>query len=203
MKQGCLISTNKEKGLSLIEVLVTLLIFTIGLLGLATLQLNALKSTADSNQRSQATWILQDLAERMRANDSFTSNASETVSAYTEAPNCAILPSPICADHYDPISGKKINASSCDAIQMAKFDRWEAQCSYAASSAYSENSVAASARYNSRDFISAPSSGNPITVTELKAGLYKLNASWKGKGDDSTNRSAGSEKLSAEVTVTP
>src|SRR5690554_5364859 len=55
---------NRQAGFSMIEVLVTLLVFTVGLLGLAALQLNALQGTSDSAQRSQAAAVLQDLAER-------------------------------------------------------------------------------------------------------------------------------------------
>ena len=47
--------TTLQAGSSLIEVLVTLLIFSVGLLGLAAMQLNALQGSADSGQRSQAT----------------------------------------------------------------------------------------------------------------------------------------------------
>ena len=75
------------QGSSLIEVLITLLIFAVGLLGFAGLQLNALQSTADSSQRSQAVWISQELAERIRANP----EASNAVYAAV-ATNCAALP---------------------------------------------------------------------------------------------------------------
>ena len=59
---------KKQSGITLIEVLVTLLITTVGLLGVAALQLSALKTTSDSAQRSQVVWLMQDLIERMRAN---------------------------------------------------------------------------------------------------------------------------------------
>lgn len=55
-----------QRGSSLIEVLITLLVFAVGMLGMAALQLNALQGTADSAQRSQSAWILQDISERSR-----------------------------------------------------------------------------------------------------------------------------------------
>lgn len=55
----------QNKGFSLIEVLVTLVIFSIGLLGMAALQTRALKNTYASFQRSLATLQAQDLVDRL------------------------------------------------------------------------------------------------------------------------------------------
>lgn len=144
-------SSCKQHGASLIEALVALLIFTIGLLGLAAMQLNALQSTADSGQRSQASWLMNDLAERMR------SNPGGTMDEYRAAPNCAALPTVICADYYNPSNNTKINAANCSTTQMAEFDRWEAQCSYADVVTFNPNGVS---RFNSRDFLIAPEGGS-------------------------------------------
>ena len=58
------------RGFSLIEVLVTILILTVGLLGLAGLQSRALTSQMEAYQRSQALILLKDMAERINANRS-------------------------------------------------------------------------------------------------------------------------------------
>ncbi|MBI3479421.1 MAG: type IV pilus modification protein PilV [Nitrosomonadales bacterium] len=55
-------------GFSLIEVLVTIIILMIGLLGLAGLQARALTSQMESYQRSQALILLKDMADRIDAN---------------------------------------------------------------------------------------------------------------------------------------
>ncbi|MEX2576131.1 MAG: type IV pilus modification protein PilV [Halofilum sp. (in: g-proteobacteria)] len=55
-------------GFSLIEVLVSLVILSIGLLGVAALQLNGLRYTQGAYQSSQATVALSDLVDRMRTN---------------------------------------------------------------------------------------------------------------------------------------
>lgn len=55
-------------GFSLIEVLVTIIILMIGLLGLAGLQARALTSQMESYQRSQALVLLKDMADRIDAN---------------------------------------------------------------------------------------------------------------------------------------
>ena len=60
--------TDSNKGFSLIEVLVTIVILTIGLLGLAGLQFRALTSQMESYQRSQALILLKDMADRIDNN---------------------------------------------------------------------------------------------------------------------------------------
>lgn len=55
-------------GLTLIEVLISLIILSIGILGLATLQTASLNFNNASAQRTQATVLAYDIADRMRAN---------------------------------------------------------------------------------------------------------------------------------------
>lgn len=59
---------NKNSGFSLIEVMVALLVVSIGLLGYAGLQMNGLQQTQAALIRSQASIFTYDLADRMRAN---------------------------------------------------------------------------------------------------------------------------------------
>jgi type IV pilus assembly protein PilV len=54
--------------MTLIEALVSLLILSIGLLGVAGLQMQALRSNHGAHLRSQATVLAHDIADRMRAN---------------------------------------------------------------------------------------------------------------------------------------
>ncbi|MDT8427356.1 MAG: type IV pilus modification protein PilV [Pseudomonadales bacterium] len=57
-----------QTGTTLIEVLVSLLILSVGLLGMAGLQTVSLRNTQAAYQRTQATLSAQDMMERMRAN---------------------------------------------------------------------------------------------------------------------------------------
>ena len=57
-----------QRGFTLIEILVTVIILAIGLLGLAGLQLGGLRYSFSAYQRSQATIMANDIADRMRAN---------------------------------------------------------------------------------------------------------------------------------------
>ena len=56
--------------MTLVEVLISVLILTIGLLGAAAIQLNALIYTDSSKMRSQASFIAYDMMDRIRANPS-------------------------------------------------------------------------------------------------------------------------------------
>jgi type IV pilus assembly protein PilV len=55
-------------GFTLIEVLIAMLVLAVGLLGLAGLQAASLKNNQSAYNRSQATQLAYDLADRMRAN---------------------------------------------------------------------------------------------------------------------------------------
>lgn len=56
------------RGFTLIEALVALLTLSIGLLGVAGLQLLGLKANFSSGSRTQATYLAYDIIDRMRAN---------------------------------------------------------------------------------------------------------------------------------------
>ena len=65
------LATNAKKsseGFSMVEVLVSLLILSIGLLGLASLQASGLRYSGNSALRTQALILTQDMIERIRAN---------------------------------------------------------------------------------------------------------------------------------------
>lgn len=74
-------SRRAQEGMTLIEVLVALLILTVGLLGAAAIQLNALKYTDSARMTSQASFIAYDMMDRIRAN----SGADYTVTPPTSA----------------------------------------------------------------------------------------------------------------------
>jgi type IV pilus assembly protein PilV len=59
---------SASAGFSLLEVLVSLLVLSIGLLGLAGLQVNAVAFNHSAYMRTQATNLAYEIADRMRAN---------------------------------------------------------------------------------------------------------------------------------------
>ena len=71
MNPNHLHNTPKSRGFSLVEVLVTMLVLSVGLLGFGSLQINALKNNQSAFHRSQATMLAYDVLDFMRANQSF------------------------------------------------------------------------------------------------------------------------------------
>ncbi len=61
-------SPRVQRGVSMIEVLVAVLIFTVGLIGLGGLLITATKSNASAYVRTQVTFLANNMADRMRAN---------------------------------------------------------------------------------------------------------------------------------------
>ncbi len=62
------IRAPRQTGLTLVEVLVSVVILLVGLLGLAALMTNSQKAESESYQRAQALLLLQDMVGRINAN---------------------------------------------------------------------------------------------------------------------------------------
>lgn len=56
------------RGFTLLEVLVAMVVLSVGLLGLAGLMASSLKNSHSAYMRTQATWLAYDALDRMRAN---------------------------------------------------------------------------------------------------------------------------------------
>lgn len=59
---------NNERGFSIIEVMVAIVIMSVGLIGLAGLQARAITAQKEAYQRSQALILARDMADRILAN---------------------------------------------------------------------------------------------------------------------------------------
>jgi type IV pilus assembly protein PilV len=107
----------RQRGVTLIEVLVTMVIVAVGLLGLAGMQVRGLSIQKDAHGRAIATQLALDIADRMRSNTgavtagTFNFNTAYPTGAYTAptAPDC--------------------ESATCTATQQAQFDfiRWFAR----------------------------------------------------------------------------
>ncbi len=86
---------SAQGGVSLIEVLVAVVIFSVSLAGLAGLSLTSLRNTADGHFNSQATILGDQLADTMRANltayetGQFISTPADTEKVCTPAAKCS------------------------------------------------------------------------------------------------------------------
>jgi type IV pilus assembly protein PilV len=78
-----------QRGMSLLEILIALVITTVGLLGFAGLQSRALLSTEDTYVRAQAMTFAEEMLERMRA-DTGGANVLLSNTSATGAPGMAV-----------------------------------------------------------------------------------------------------------------
>jgi len=59
---------NSQQGLTMVESLVALVVISIGLLGIAALQLTSMKNNSSALQHSKAVWAGYNMADRIRSN---------------------------------------------------------------------------------------------------------------------------------------
>ena len=81
-----LVNNKQQKGVSLIESMIALLVISVGLLGIAALQVTSMKQNNSALHHSQAVWIGYNIADRIRAN-SFQFDAydgTNTDTAYSQ-----------------------------------------------------------------------------------------------------------------------
>jgi len=106
-------SKKIQHGFSLIEVLVSLLVLSVGMLGLGGLQMAAVKGTANAHARTVASALMHDLTDRMRANPENASNPAEGF--YQNDITCAS-------------SVRRCYRDSCNPQQKARYDVKEILC---------------------------------------------------------------------------
>jgi len=105
---------NKSAGFSMIEVMVSLLVIVIGVLGLAGLQSKTIPYTQDSAQRNTAIMLADDLVDLMRSS---TYDSSRSNSDFQKAPGATFPSAPSsCVPTPSSIS----NRLGCWAAQAAK-----------------------------------------------------------------------------------
>jgi type IV pilus assembly protein PilV len=101
----------RQSGLSLIEVMIAIVIVSVGLLGIAGLQLKGLQYSNESHLRNQAVLQVLDMADRMRANIEGVADAD-----YDQLEGMPTGTQPDCS------------SGDCSAAQVALLDhfQWEA-----------------------------------------------------------------------------
>ena len=96
-----------QKGLSLIEVMIALAVFSFGLLALAALMASGLEYNTSALHRSYATSQAYDMADRMRAN-------RKGLGFYIPL-----------SDSVDPECFGTETETSCTSEEMAQYDAWQ------------------------------------------------------------------------------
>ena len=69
-----LIQRHYQRGVTLVEAMIALLVISVGLLGIASLQITAMNQNASSLHHSQAVWYAYNMSDRIRANISQFNN---------------------------------------------------------------------------------------------------------------------------------
>ncbi|OOG40639.1 type IV pilus modification protein PilV [Rhodanobacter sp. C05] len=101
---------SRQRGVSLIEVMMAVLIFSIGLLGLAGLMIMATRSNVAGYQFTQVSYLAHNMADRMSANPIGVWNGSYNSAAY-------------------PVSTTQDCSAGCTPALLAAYDQqmWSSQ----------------------------------------------------------------------------
>ncbi|WP_221801630.1 type IV pilus modification PilV family protein [Oceanobacter mangrovi] len=168
-----------QSGFSMVEVLVTIAISTIGLVGLAFAMLESDRYAQQNTHRSLAANMLEDLSNRIRLN-AYALDAYDTSgSAYS----CGSAPAR-CAAYNSGTA--HVDADSCDAETLAAYDLWATACSSGSSDSDADYTFASSA-----DFL--PNPQLIVTITDAvgydgSSSQVVLSLSWdvRNGGQDSS-----------------
>ncbi|MFT4937090.1 MAG: type IV pilus assembly protein PilV [Paraglaciecola sp.] len=130
---------GNQLGVGMIEVLITLFILSIGLLGVGYLQFVGSFTNAEAMSRSQSVMVAQQLSERLRSNavSSDVGNGWVVDNAYFDPDlyNFANLSCGTAAQPYAcfcmerPAAIPDCSSNVCTAAQMATHDAYEVSCS--------------------------------------------------------------------------
>jgi len=128
----------KQSGVTMVEALVAMLLFSVGALGLAAMQLSSFVNSGDSQQRSVAVFKAQELASRIKSNPEElstyiarvgSSNVSiigkdtpDTSSYVVCGSSSYTKPAKLCSD------SSATQATACTNAQQVNFDLWEIFC---------------------------------------------------------------------------
>jgi type IV pilus assembly protein PilV len=103
-----------QQGFSLVEVMVSVLVLSGGLLGLAFLQAQGMKFNAEAYQRTQATVLAYDIIDRLRANPTAAHGDAYVVASSADAYAAETATHKSC--------DKPDGTVKCDADELATFD---------------------------------------------------------------------------------
>jgi type IV pilus assembly protein PilV len=111
-------------GFSLVEVLVALVVLSIGMIGIAAMQVEGLRFGQQAVIGTRAIGLAADMAERIRANPNarLVPTSGTAGDAYATDTGGVGAPNPLCAD----TATSSIDAAGvCNPLQLANFDVWQ------------------------------------------------------------------------------
>ncbi len=158
------VATNRltsQGGFNMIEVLVTLTVLLIGLLGLAGTMMHGHRSEAESYQRAQALVLMQDMVARINANRKVASCYAVTTDAAAGTPYLGTSASatPACA----------AGTASQNALAIQDLNDWSALLSGAAETANNAN-------------VGAMNGARGCVTYDATTQVYQVSVAWQGLG---------------------
>ena len=166
-----------QAGMSLIEVLVTVLVLSVGLLGIAALQFVSKRSNFEALQRTTATMLAYDILERMRANP----GVLETYAANQEASIVTPMPN---LDGYEALGepSPDCKATACNATQLTDHDKWEWVQTLLGAAEVSGGANTGGLVSPTACLISnVPDVTTPDNVPSERSGQYMVAIAWRGQ----------------------
>ncbi len=120
-------TTRRQGGMTLIEVLTSMLILSVGVLGMISVQSSAMRFLQSSHSQGDAAMLVNDLADRMRANQAIATSDN----AYVHQFGSSIVDDEQEAgqDTGNDTNAKDCASDTCNSAEMAAFDleQWQEQ----------------------------------------------------------------------------
>ena len=111
-----------EAGLGIVEVLLALVIMSLGVLGMASLQLTGIKHSASGYNRLSAVVLAENITSRMRSNPVAIENGDYADFDSSVSDICSQVPEKFCQISFGEA------ASVCTPQEMATFDLYSVAC---------------------------------------------------------------------------
>lgn len=102
---------RRQRGITLLESLIALIISMLGILGILGMQMRTLADTQTTVRRAQAIRLIEDLSERMRVNPNALTQINEYVSGFGDGDSDDGPPDDACA-------------TGCEPKEQADYDIW-------------------------------------------------------------------------------
>ena len=157
---------GRSAGFTIVEVLVSIIIFSIGLIGVARLQVVAKQNNFDAVQRVAAASIAQDILSRMRSNhtvlNTYVSNSGNTTIGRT---SITTEPTPTCVT----------SGNACTENQLALHDLWDVEQALDGAAEQDSNGNSLGGLTTPTMCITGPASGD--------SGVYTVAIAWRGKAE--------------------
>lgn len=110
---------TQQAGVTLLELLVTLVVVSLGMLGVAGLQAKSLQSNHDSYMYSKASFLVHDIAERMRTNPPGVRGGDYAISTNS------LVGNELTNGQGTQTKVRDCSSVTCDPDELARFDLYE------------------------------------------------------------------------------